>query len=74
MMRTRLTGIAAASLLAFGLAACSDSDEINAATGAIIGAGVGNQIGDGRGRVLATAVGAGVGAQVGATANDRNNR
>lgn len=74
MTCARFIPLVAAGALAVGLAACSDSDEINAATGAIIGAGIGNQFGDGGGRVLATAVGAGVGAQVGATANDRNNR
>jgi uncharacterized protein YcfJ len=48
------------------LAACSDSQSANTATGALIGAAAGQAVGSGTGRVAATLVGAAVGAQVGA--------
>lgn len=49
------------------LAGCSDNQNINAATGALAGAAVGNQIGSGSGRTAATLLGAAAGAQVGAS-------
>lgn len=48
------------------LGACSDSQQANTATGALVGAAAGQAFGEGSGRVAATLVGAAVGAQVGA--------
>ena len=54
----------------FGLAsvaACTDNQGVNAASGALIGAAAGNQIGGGSGKTAATLIGAAAGAQVGAS-------
>jgi len=48
------------------LGACSDSQQANTATGALIGAAAGQAFGSGTGRAAATLVGAAAGAQVGA--------
>ena len=50
------------------LAACTNNQGVNAASGALVGAAVGNQIGSGSGRTAATLVGAAAGAQIGANA------
>lgn len=63
----RVCVYATAAVLSFGLlAGCTDSQQINAATGALVGAAAGQAIGSGSGRTAATLVGAAVGAQVGA--------
>jgi uncharacterized protein YcfJ len=54
------------------LTACTDSQSVNTATGALVGAAAGQAVGEGRGRTAATLVGAAVGAQVGA--NQPTNR
>jgi uncharacterized protein YcfJ len=46
--------------------ACSDSQQANTATGALVGAAAGQAFGEGSGRVAATLIGAAIGAQVGA--------
>lgn len=51
-----------------GLTACTNNQGVNAASGALVGAAAGNQIGSGSGRTAATLAGAAVGAQVGANA------
>ena len=48
------------------LAGCTDSQQANTATGALIGAAAGQAVSEGRGRTAATLAGAAVGAQVGA--------
>lgn len=48
------------------LSACTNNQGVNAASGALVGAAVGNQIGSGSGRTAATLVGAAAGAQIGA--------
>ncbi len=55
------------------LSACTDNQEINAASGALLGAAAGTQVGSGSGRVAATLVGAAVGAQVGANQPTKGN-
>lgn len=63
----RAYALATAAVMSFGLlAGCTDSQEINAASGALVGAAAGQAFGSGTGRTAATLVGAAVGAQVGA--------
>lgn len=63
----RVAGTALMAAACFGmLAGCTDNQGVNAASGALVGAAVGNQLGSGKGRTAATLVGAAVGAQVGA--------
>lgn len=50
------------------MAGCTDSQEINAATGALAGAAVGSQFGAGKGSTAAALLGAAAGAAVGANA------
>ncbi|MEM0946360.1 MAG: glycine zipper 2TM domain-containing protein [Pseudomonadota bacterium] len=49
------------------LAGCTDNQGVNAASGALVGAAVGNQVGSGSGRTAATLLGAAAGAQIGAS-------
>lgn len=67
MTLTRSITLAVALMGAGALAACSDNQNVNAATGALVGAAAGNQIGSGSGRTAATLLGAAAGAQVGAS-------
>lgn len=60
-----LAALFAASVLVAG---CSDNQDINAVSGALIGAAAGTQVGSGSGKVAATLVGGAIGAQVGANA------
>jgi uncharacterized protein YcfJ len=60
--------LAVSALGATTLAACTDSQSTNAAFGALIGAAVGNQIGEGDGKTLATLGGAAAGAAIGSNA------
>jgi uncharacterized protein YcfJ len=63
----RKTALTIALLAGVGLAAgCSDSQQANTATGALVGAAAGQAFGEGTGRVAATLIGAAIGAQVGA--------
>lgn len=57
-----------AVLIAAGLfvAGCTNDPSLNAATGALAGAAVGSQFGQGEGRVGATLAGAAIGTAVGA--------
>lgn len=64
-MRTR-SKFAAVLACCFILGACSDSQQANTATGALVGAAAGQAFGEGTGRAAATLVGAAVGAQIGA--------
>lgn len=48
------------------LAACSDNQNVNAATGALAGAAIGSQVGSGSGTTAAILAGAAIGAQAGA--------
>lgn len=66
MTFTRGFTVFAAVLSLGALSACSDNQGVNAASGALVGAAVGNQVGSGSGRTAATLVGAAAGAQVGA--------
>lgn len=67
-MNLRRSIFMACAVIGFGaLAACSDNQNVNAATGALVGAAAGNQIGSGSGRTAATLLGAAAGAQVGAS-------
>ncbi len=54
------------------LAACSDNQGINAATGGLAGAAVGSQVGSGSGRTTAILAGAAAGTAIGA--NQPTNR
>lgn len=56
---TRLLTVAAIGTVA--LASCTDSQSTNAAFEALIGAALGNQIGEGDGKTLATLGGAAIG-------------
>ncbi len=58
--------VAVAFAASVGAAGCTDSQGVNAATGGLIGAAVGNQFGSGSGRTAATLGGAAVGATIGA--------
>ncbi len=49
-----------------GAAGCTNSQGVNAATGGLVGAAVGNQFGSGSGKTAATLGGAAVGATIGA--------
>jgi uncharacterized protein YcfJ len=63
----RSTGLAAIMLASIGLVAgCSSNQDLNAASGVLIGAAAGQAVGSGSGRAAATLVGAAVGAQIGA--------
>lgn len=66
-MIIKVAGVAALVLASIGgLSGCTDSQGVNAGTGALVGAAVGNQFGKGSGKTAATLAGAAVGAQVGA--------
>jgi uncharacterized protein YcfJ len=66
-MRIRISGVAAMTLAGLlAMSGCTDSQGVNAGTGALVGAAVGNQVGKGSGKTAATLAGAAVGAQVGA--------
>lgn len=63
----RKLGLAMALISGVGLVgACSNSQQANTATGALVGAAAGQAFGEGTGRVAATLIGAAIGAQVGA--------
>ncbi|MEM8580310.1 MAG: glycine zipper 2TM domain-containing protein [Pseudomonadota bacterium] len=68
MTYKRSITVLVAALSLGALAACSDNQNVNAATGALVGAAAGNQVGSGSGRTAATLLGAAAGAQVGAQA------
>jgi hypothetical protein len=71
MLKIR-TALGVALLSAGVLAGCTDDPQTNAMIGALGGAAVGSQIGDGRGNTAAMLGGAAVGAAVGANAQPRN--
>lgn len=48
----RMTTLLGAGLVTLSLAACSQNDGVNAATGAVLGGLLGSQFGDGRGQTL----------------------
>ncbi len=60
--------IAALFAVSAFVAGCTDNQDVNAVTGALVGAAAGNQVGSGSGKVAATLIGGAVGAQVGANA------
>jgi outer membrane lipoprotein SlyB len=69
MMRIATAAVLAAGIVA--LAGCTDSREINALTGGLVGAAAGSQVGGGSGRTAAMLGGAAVGTVVGANAPTR---
>lgn len=60
--------IAGAVMAALSVSACTDDRNLNAATGALAGAAVGTQLGQGRGRTATTLIGAAAGTAIGANA------
>lgn len=69
----RKTALTIALLAGIGLAAgCTNSQQANTATGALVGAAAGQAFGEGSGRVAATLTGAAIGAQVGANRPTNN--
>lgn len=60
--------IAGAVATALSVSGCTDNQSINATTGALAGAAVGTQFGQGRGRTAATLIGAAAGTAIGAKA------
>lgn len=60
--------IAGALAAVLSVGACTDNQNINAATGALAGAAVGSQFGQGTGRTAATLAGAAAGTAIGANA------
>ena len=67
-MTIQSLGIAGAVAALLALAACTDNQGINAATGTLAGAAVGSQFGSGQGRTAATLAGAAAGTAIGANA------
>jgi hypothetical protein len=66
IMTRSLSAVAIGLLLLSSVAACTDSQGVNAATGAVVGGAIGNQFGSGQGKTAMTAAGAATGAAVGA--------
>ncbi len=72
MLKIR-TALGMALVSAALLAGCTDDPSTNAMIGALGGAAVGSQIGDGRGNTAATLGGAAAGAAIGANMTPRTN-
>jgi uncharacterized protein YcfJ len=65
---TRKLSLAAGALVAaLGVAGCTNDPALNATTGALAGAAIGSQFGEGRGNTGATLAGAAIGAAIGAS-------
>ncbi len=72
MLKLR-TALAMTLVSAALLAGCTDDPQTNAMIGALGGAAVGSQIGEGRGNTAAMLGGAAAGAAIGANAQPRRN-